>query len=75
MIGASLLGTAVNAMLANRSFYNAVESEVRNVALFDKEEKVMNLNRQFLEMVDRDGKYRTSPYHQSNTLDLSLIHI
>jgi hypothetical protein len=68
MMGGIVIPT-VYGCLSKNSFNSAVQSEVKNIALFEKEEDVMNLNRQFLELVERDGKYRTSPYHQSNTID------
>ena len=54
---------------SKKAFNDSLQEEVKNIALFDREEDVMNLNRQFFEKVERNGSFITSPYHQSNTVD------
>ena len=57
----------VRGYLNNQTFFSLVEENVKTLPLFEDEDKVINLNSQFLELVERDGVYRTSPYHRSNT--------
>jgi len=68
-----LVGSIVQSCLfscfSKKAFNDSLQDEVKNIALFDREEDVMNLNRQFFEKVERNGYYITSPYHQSNTVE------
>jgi hypothetical protein len=50
-----------------QSFYSSLHSNVKNLPLYENEESVMNLNNQFLDLVERDGTHRTSPFHHSNS--------